>query len=148
MGCVWPAGGEASRAMSIEKPVEIAAIEAALTTLLATIDREHDKYRDRRSRGFRDASTISPVEGLIDDPIGQSCRLGIRRLGERLNELDEGITQLVRAVSERVCRNKDAWADIIDKRSATGWPSQSRRSARRDVADRQDVFSRRAGGEA
>ena len=102
--------------MSIEKPVEIAAIEAALTTLLATIDREHDKYRDRRSRGFRDASTISPVEGLIDDPIGQSCRLGIRRLGERLNELDEGSTQLMRAVSERVCRNKDDWAEIIDKR--------------------------------
>ena len=59
--------------MSIEKPVEIAAIEAALTTLLATIDREHDKYRDRRSAAF-ERSTISPVEGLIDDPIGQKLR--------------------------------------------------------------------------
>jgi hypothetical protein len=63
------------------------------------------------------------------------CCLGIRRLGERLNELDEGSTQLMHAVSERVCRNKDDWADIIDKRmvSATGWPSQSLLSARRDV---------------
>lgn len=38
---------------------------------------------------------MSPVEDLIDDPVGQSCRLGIRRLGERLCELDGGRTQLM-----------------------------------------------------
>jgi hypothetical protein len=98
----------------MEKPVEIAAIEAALTTLLATIDEQHAKYRERPSRGFRNAATISPVESLIDDPVGQSCRLGIRRLGERLNELDEGRTRLMREVVDRVCKNNDGWAETID----------------------------------
>jgi hypothetical protein len=73
--------------MSMKKPVEVAAIEAALTTLLATIDERHAKYHDRPARRsesgglFRDPANVSPVEALIDDPVGQSCRLGIRRLG-------------------------------------------------------------------
>jgi hypothetical protein len=54
--------------MSMKPPVEIAAIEAALTTLLTTIDEQYDKYRDRPSRRsdsgslLRDPATISPVE--------------------------------------------------------------------------------------
>jgi hypothetical protein len=73
---------------------------SCLNNVACAIDKEHDKYRDRPSRRsesgslFRDPKTISPVEALIDDPVGQSCRLGIRRLGERLNELDEGRTGL------------------------------------------------------
>jgi hypothetical protein len=43
---------------------------------------------------------LSPVESLLDDPIGRSLRLGIRRLGERLNQLG-GFT-LMQAVAERV----------------------------------------------
>lgn len=106
--------------MSMKTPVEVAAIEAALTTLLATIDEQHAKYRERPARRsesgslFRDPTSASPVEALIDDPVGQSCRLGIRRLGERLNELDEGHGRLMQEVVNRVCKDNDGWAETID----------------------------------
>jgi len=96
------------------KPAEVAAIETALATLLATIDEQHtglatiDKQRDT------DAS--SPSEALIADPVGQSCSLGIRQLGERLYELDGGHTELMSNVKDRVAKNKKVWAEIIDQR--------------------------------
>ena len=120
-------------AMTMKEPIEIAAIEAALTTLLGTIDEQHAKYRERPSRRsesgslLRDPATISPVESLIDDPIGQSCRLGIRRLGERLNELDEGRSGLMSEVVDRVGKRNDGWAEELSivggMVSAIGWPS-------------------------
>lgn len=115
--------------MTIEmnRAVEIAAIEAALTTLLSAIDEQHAKYRDRPARRsatgslFRDPASMSPVENLIDDPIGQSCRLGIRHLGERLNELDG--YDLMSEVADRVCKGNSDWAEIIEKRwdGIGGW---------------------------
>ncbi len=105
----------------MNRAVEIAAIEATLTTLLSAIDEQHAKYCERparlNERGglFRDAASISPVEGLLDDPIGQSCRLGIRRLGERLSELDGAGSKLMFEVVNRVCKNNDGWADTVDK---------------------------------
>ena len=92
----------------MDKPEEVAAIETALETLLATIDRQQTQLAtiDQHSSSLQD---------LIYDPIGQSCRLGIRRLGERLHELDQGRTQLMSEVKYRVCKNNDARAEIIDK---------------------------------
>jgi hypothetical protein len=66
-----------------------------------------DQHADRR--------TCSSVEELIDNPVGQSCSFGIRRLGERLHELDEARTQLMSDVMDRVCKKNHAWADVLDK---------------------------------
>ena len=104
----------------MDRAIEIAAIEAALTTLLSAIDKQHAIYTERTARRsasgelFRDPTIISPVEDLIDDPVGQSCRLGIRRLGERLSELDGGRSQLMSEVISRVCANNNGWAETID----------------------------------
>jgi hypothetical protein len=59
--------------------------------------------------------SISPVEELFKDPFGQSYRLGIRKLGERLNELDGGGSQLMYEAIDRVCKNNDGWAETVDK---------------------------------
>ena len=102
-------------------PVLVAAIETALATLLATIDARHTGLAtiDRQC----DAEAGSPSENLIADPIGQSCSLGVRQLGQRLHELDGGHTQLMSDVKDRVSKNKKEWAEIIDQRwrGIGGW---------------------------
>jgi hypothetical protein len=93
---------------------EVAEIETALAALLATIDRQHTKLATIDQQ--RDSQTSSPLEDLLEDPVGQSCRLGISRLDARLHELDQGRTQIMSDVKGRVCKNNDGWAEIIDKR--------------------------------
>jgi hypothetical protein len=106
----------------VYKPAEVAAIETALATLLAVIDEQHTGLSTIDKQCDEDAS--SPSEALIADPVGQSCSIGIRQLGERLYELDRGHTELMSDVKDRVCKNKDEWAEIIDKRwrGIGGWP--------------------------
>jgi hypothetical protein len=60
--------------------------------------------------------TSSPLDDLVNDPISESCGLGIHLIGEQLHKLDEGHTQLMTDVRDRVCKNNDEWAQIIDKR--------------------------------
>jgi len=104
---------------------EVAAIEAALRTLLSAIDEQNVKRRAsdekvafapeaaRRAVGFLSPSeNISPVEELWKDPFGQSYRLGIRRLGKRLHEL--GGPQLMSEAIDRVCMNRPGWARTVD----------------------------------
>jgi hypothetical protein len=100
--------------MSIEKNVEVAEIEGALATLLAAIDQQRTKVAtiDHTSQ-YRPVSDPS-VDDLVNDPVRQSCRLGIRRLGERLQELDGGHTGLMREVLDRVCKNNAGWAEIVN----------------------------------
>jgi hypothetical protein len=102
----------------VYKPAEVAAIETALATLLATIDEQNTGLATIDKQG-----ASSPSEDLIADPVGQSCSLGIRQLGERLYELDRGHTELMSAVKDRVCKNNDEWGKIIDKRwqGIGGW---------------------------
>jgi hypothetical protein len=114
---------------TVDVAEEVAAIEAALRTLLSAIDGQHDKRRgpDQQIDGlrtrsgaqrgplFRPADSTSPVEDLLKDPLGQSYRLGIRRLGKRLNELDGGGSQLMSEAIDRVCKNHPDWAETVDQ---------------------------------
>ena len=97
----------------MDRSEEVAAIETALATLLA-IDRQHTKLATLDQQ--RDLQISSPSEDLLEDPVGQGCRLGINRLGARLHELDQGRTQIMSDVKDRVGKNNDGWAEIIDKR--------------------------------
>jgi hypothetical protein len=100
-----------NKVRAVYEPAEVAAIETALATLLATIDEQNTGLATMDKQG-----ASSPLKALIADPLGQSCSLGIRQLGERLYELDRGRTELMSAVKDRVCKNNDEWAEIIDKR--------------------------------
>jgi hypothetical protein len=97
----------------MDKPVEVAAIETALATLLETIDQRRTKLA---TIDKQEDVTNSLLDDLVNDPIGESCGLGIRLIGEQLHKLDEGHTQLMTDVRDRVCKNNDEWAEIIDKR--------------------------------
>jgi hypothetical protein len=83
----------------------VAPIETALATLLATIDERHTGLATIDKQ--RDTDAGSPSEALIADPVGQSCSLGIRQLGERLYELDRGHTELMSDVKDRGCKNNE-----------------------------------------
>jgi hypothetical protein len=63
----------------VDRSEEVAAIEPALATLLATIDRQHTKVATIDQQ--HDSQNSSPLEDLLEDLVGQSCRLGISRLG-------------------------------------------------------------------
>ena len=62
----------------MDRSEEVAAIEPALATLLATIDRQHTKLATIDQQ--HDSQNSSPLEDLLEDLVGQSCRLGLSRL--------------------------------------------------------------------
>lgn len=83
---------------------EIGRIVAALDTLLAAIEARSIATPSRASRiavfSVADLARRSPIESMLDDPVGRALRLGIRRLGERLDQL--GGFPLMQDITERV----------------------------------------------
>jgi hypothetical protein len=80
---------------------EIGRIERALDMLLTACE---DHRANQPPAEFRIISSaelvrLSPVEGLLDGPIGRALRLGIKKLGERLHDL--GGTALMHRVVNR-----------------------------------------------
>lgn len=108
---------------------EVARIEAALDSLLATIfDDEAERRELRRERREAARAPSSIGEGLLrflnssevelaaveitNDPVGSSCRQSIRALGKRLYQL--GGLQLMQDVLYRVAERDEAtWSRRI-----------------------------------
>src|SRR5262245_32847144 len=103
----WAGAGMSDRS---EVAREIGRIIRALDLLLTACERHRNT--PIKIMTATELVSMSPVEGLLDDPIGRSLRLGIRRLGERLDQLG-GFT-LMQAVAERVAGSSGRRLCIID----------------------------------
>jgi hypothetical protein len=79
---------------------ELSRIEQALDTLLTAIENHQPPTSEIRILSAAEFCKQSPVESLLNDPIGRALRLGIKKLGGRLHQL--GGTDLMRSVAERV----------------------------------------------
>ena len=95
---------------SIPGAEEIALIEHALHRLLRAM-REHELRQPRpasfRLVCFEDIVGQSPVQSLLDEPVPDALRLGIRKLGKRLYDL--GGLDLMTTVLDRVARKDPSW---------------------------------------
>jgi hypothetical protein len=85
---------------------EVDRIVIALDVLLVALF-AHDAAKpvDKGPLKFISASdlpNISPIEGLLEDPIRKGLRLGMHLAGERLHYI--GGTALMHRVLDRVCR--------------------------------------------
>jgi hypothetical protein len=79
---------------------ELARIEHALGVLLTACENHQPPASEIRILSVAEFCKQSPVESLLNDPIGRALRLGIKKLGGRLHEL--GGTDLMRSAAERV----------------------------------------------
>jgi hypothetical protein len=110
-----------STTQAVEITEEVAAIEHALNRLLrGAIDEE--TYRQARGTALvltrAELSMETKTSELLRNPVGEACRMAIRKLGKRLYEL--GGLQLMTDVCDRVGDMDQAHSgqriDIMDKR--------------------------------
>lgn len=90
---------------------EITLIEQALHAMLKAIREHEQSYRRIRKPlrliSWEQIGKQSPVHALLNDPIGEALRLGIKELGGRLYDL--GGIGLMQAVCTRVAGLDSRW---------------------------------------
>ena len=79
---------------------ELRRIEQALHVLLTACEEHQPPATDFRILSSAEFVRLSPINSLLDDPVGRSLRLGIKKLGERLHHL--GGTALMHRAVNRV----------------------------------------------
>ena len=87
---------------------ELRRIEQALHVLLTACEAHQPPAAEFRILSSAEFLRLSPVESLLDDPVGRSLRLGIKKLGERLHALG-GTDAMHRAVN-RVAEMRSGFA--------------------------------------
>jgi hypothetical protein len=92
---------------NLQARAELCRIEEALDALLTACENHQPPASEIRILSTAEFCKQSPVESLLNDPIGRALRLGIKKLGGRLHQL--GGTDFMRSVAERVADMRDGF---------------------------------------
>jgi hypothetical protein len=79
--------------MSVEKSIEVAEIEGALATLLTAIDQQRTNVAtiDQQYAHRDQPASVSDVDDLINDPVGQRPRCGVSAHESYPQRFEKGI---------------------------------------------------------